>query len=161
MRTPVDALWSGEYKQAVNTFRIVVLSDQHIDTSAEPRSWDRARAAFQAAIDEDADHVVLAGDTFDCATAMVRDAPRVRRYLRRLRLWHRDRLTIVPGNHDLFHTPHYGNVVAKFSRGAVPMLTTSVHETYGAFCDWVDDLIAWRDVLDRDNYDYYPHHKGR
>ena len=138
-------------------FRIAVLSDQHIDVEVEPESWDLARAAFRAALNEAADHVVLLGDTFDCATAMLRDAPKVRTYLKRLGLWHRDRLTIVPGNHDLFHTPHRGTGAEK-RRELLRVPRASRSANYGAFCDWVDDLIDWDDLLDADEA-RFPHRK--
>lgn len=53
--------------------RIAVLSDQHIDREHAPESWQLAKHAFKMAAALDVDHVVLCGDTFDCATAMLDD----------------------------------------------------------------------------------------
>lgn len=127
--------------------RVAVLSDQHIDTRFDPESWTLARAAFRAVDAARIDHLVLAGDTFDCSTAMRRDRARVRTFLRRLGLWHRDRLTIVPGNHDLFHTPHHGTPLAR-AREMVRIARRDAQLSFDIFCEWVDDLIAPRDRLD-------------
>jgi hypothetical protein len=89
----------------VSSLRIAVLSDLHVDTSIAPASWDLARCALKSAVRSGADHVVLAGDTFDCATAMLRDRAALQAYLVQLGLWHRDRLTVIVGNHDVHHTP--------------------------------------------------------
>jgi predicted phosphodiesterase len=140
------------------TFSIAVLSDQHIDIAVAPRSWELAQAAFRAARDAKVDHVVLAGDTFDCSTAMRRDAPVVSAYLHRLGLWRRDRLTIVPGNHDIFHTPHHGTL-AQRAVEAAGAFRGDAQSSYDTFCEWVDELIAWEDVLDPDQDDFFPHHK--
>lgn len=82
--------------------KIAVVSDNHIDIEVEPDSWELAKAAFKKVAAANVDHVVIAGDLFDCATAMHRDRDQVERFLSRLGLWHRDRLSIVVGNHDIF-----------------------------------------------------------
>jgi len=126
-------------------FSIGVLSDLHVDL-AEPRSWDLARAAFRAVAAAKVDHVVVAGDLFDSASAMQDGRDVVEKYLRRLNLWSRDRLTIVPGNHDLFHTPHR----ARGRRKAMILakaLWGDLQERYDEFCDWIDELAYQEDVL--------------
>ena len=75
--------------------RIAVLSDLHIDRDVDARSWDLARTAVAAALAQQPDHVVIAGDVFDRARAQDADRTTVKRHLARLGLWHRDRLTIV------------------------------------------------------------------
>jgi DNA repair exonuclease SbcCD nuclease subunit len=65
---------------------IAVLSDNHIDTEVEPDSWKLAQEVFKQVAAAKVDHVVIAGDLFDCATAMERDRERVERTLRRLGL---------------------------------------------------------------------------
>ena len=133
------------------TLRIAVLSDQHIDTVASPSSWELARAAFAAAVRAKADHVVLAGDTFDCATAMRRDREVVARELRRLGLWRRDRLTILPGNHDMFHTPHHGTRAEKAVELARNALSFDARgpvrgpENERAFDEWTRPLSSAAD----------------
>ena len=94
-----------------SSLRLAILSDQHIHATASPDSWELAKRALRPAAKYD--HVVLAGDTFDSAVAMLHDREIVERYLRELGLWHRDRLTIVVGNHDMFHTPHHGSKSSK------------------------------------------------
>jgi Icc-related predicted phosphoesterase len=127
--------------------RLAVLSDLHIDAAASPASLDAAEAAFRRAIEVRADHVVVAGDLFDSAGAMLRDRPAVERLLRRLGLWTRDRLTVVPGNHDVFHTPHRGTLPRKaieFPRALVP----SVRERAEALGTWLAPLALEGDQLD-------------
>jgi 3',5'-cyclic AMP phosphodiesterase CpdA len=70
-------------------FRLAVLSDLHLDAKVSPDSWALAQRAFAAVGRAKVDHVVIAGDLFDCATAMLRDHPLVRQRLRKLGLWHR------------------------------------------------------------------------
>jgi predicted phosphodiesterase len=139
----------------VGTFKIAVLSDQHIDTVESPESWELAKLAFRTAAEASVDHVVLAGDTFDSAKAMRRDGEKVRRYLKRLGLWHRDRLTVVPGNHDIFHLPHRSSQL----QGVLRMMRGDAQANYAAFCAWVDELLDWDDLLDPDEEDFFPHHK--
>lgn len=126
--------------------RIAVLSDLHLDTVVEPASWDLSRAALKAAASSGADHVILAGDTFDCATAMLRDREKLQRQITSLGLWHRDRLTIVVGNHDVHHTPHRGS---RLDRGRelarIPSADTSA--LLGTFSEWANLLSAPGDRL--------------
>lgn len=122
------------------SFRLAVLSDLHIDCEADDESWELAKEAFAAVARQKPDHVVIAGDLFDCASAMRRDRQHVERRLRRLGLWHRDRLSIVIGNHDILHTPHRGS---KLHRAAELLLVAShdAQDSYAAFCDWAADLV--------------------
>jgi 3',5'-cyclic AMP phosphodiesterase CpdA len=105
---------------------------------------------FKAATAANVDHVVLAGDTFDCATAMQRDRDRLEKYLRKLGLWHRDRLTVVVGNHDIFHTPHRGSIPARLIEWA-NIATVAGQENYDEFSEWVSDLSGDEDALDEDD----------
>lgn len=132
--------------------QIAVLSDQHIHRSASPASWALAQRAFRAAARYD--HVVLAGDTFDSATAFENDHEAVRDYLAKLRLWRRDRLTVVPGNHDLFHTPHHGSLPARLTEYAKTALSfdakglvrdATVERDFDA---WARELTTAADRLD-------------
>lgn len=123
------------------TFKIAALSDLHIDTERAPASWELARRALAAAKDEQVDHVVIAGDLFDCATAMKRDRAVVKRELKRLGLWHRDLLTIVFGNHDIFHTAHHGTRLQQ-AREVTRAAGRSAQKNMDLFSDWVDDLVG-------------------
>lgn len=132
--------------------RLAVLSDQHIHTTASSASWELAKRAFCAAAR--CDHVVLAGDTFDSATAFTIDHGRVRDELTRLGLWHRDRLTVVVGNHDLFHTPHHGTKASRaveLARNALSFDARGLVRDPAverAFDDWVGDLVGHADRVD-------------
>lgn len=134
------------------TLRIAVLSDQHIHCAASSPSWALAQRAFGAAAEFD--HVVLAGDTFDSATAFENDRDRVRDHLARLRLWRRDRLTVVPGNHDLFHTPHHGSLPARLAEYARAALSFDARglvrdpAVERAFDAWARELTTAADRLD-------------
>jgi predicted phosphodiesterase len=133
------------------TLRIAVLSDQHIHRAAQPASWELAQRAFRIAARYD--HIVLAGDTFDSATAFENDHERVRDHLVKRGLWHRDRMTVVPGNHDFFHTPHRGTKASKaaeFGRKALsPTRRALVREPIieRAFDAWAGALTTPADRL--------------
>lgn len=135
------------------TIRIAVLSDHHIDTAVDDDNWDLARTVFKAVVAKKPDHVVIAGDLFDCSTAMLRDRDRVEKYLRRLGLWHRDRLTIVVGNHDIFHTPHRGGRAHKLGEYA-KAAGRRAGRMYAEFGAWVSDLVNADDCLAKN--DLYP-----
>ena len=121
------------------TLRIAVLTDQHIDTVANKKSWSRAQRAFRIAADAQPDHVVIAGDLFDCSTAMRRDHPKVERALRDVGLWDAEKLTIIPGNHDIFHTPHHGSLEDRLLEWTRISLEDA-SEMYDEFCRWVSPL---------------------
>lgn len=126
-------------------FTLAVLSDLHVDRTVAPHSWTLAKRAFEAAAG--CDHLVLAGDVFDCATAMRRDADALKRSLVQRGLWHRDRLSIVVGNHDIFHTAHHGSYLqraAELAR-AVGQGAQADYEHFGA---WAGQLLAPEDRLD-------------
>lgn len=132
--------------------RIAVLSDQHIHRAAAPASWELAQQAFRAAAKYD--HVVLAGDTFDSPAAFANDHERVREHLAELGLWRRDRLTVVVGNHDLFHTPHRGTITGRAKEFARNLLSFDAkglvrdRDVEGAFDAWAGELTAAADRLD-------------
>jgi DNA repair exonuclease SbcCD nuclease subunit len=137
--------------------RIAVLSDQHIDCESEPASWSLAQRAFKAAVKSKADHVVLAGDTFDCATAMVRDHERVEKYLRKLGLWQPDRLSVIVGNHDIFHTPHRGSWGHRLAEASKVALVAG-QGNYETFCGWAGDVV-WKEDLLSEEEDLFPYVK--
>ena len=117
--------------------RVAVLSDLHIHRHIDEGSWELAGSAFLVA--SKYDHVVIAGDLFDSASAFERDGDAVRRRLKRLGLWAPDRLTITVGNHDIFHTSHRGPP-AERAMEVVQALGTDANATY-------EDLVARPTVL--------------
>jgi predicted phosphodiesterase len=134
--------------------RFALLSDLHVWRAAEPDSWALALQALDAAANAGVDHVILAGDVFDCATAFEEDSSRLRAELVRRRLWSSRRLTIVVGNHDIFHTPHHGGTLRKLREYArIP--GADAQGNYDAFCEWAGDLVSARDRLDDDD-DLFP-----
>ena len=131
-----DNRWEG----GMTPLRIALLSDQHIDSVTNPKSWRLARAAFRAAANEGVDHIVIAGDLFDCSTAMYRDRALVEEELRALSLWDAKKLTIIVGNHDIFHTPHHGTIEERLLEWTRISLEDA-GEMHEAFCSWVKPLI--------------------
>lgn len=122
------------------TFRLAVLSDLHLDRQADCDSWDLAKSAFAAVQRAKPDHIVIAGDLFDCSSAMIRDRDRVKQRLRRDGLWHRDRLSIVVGNHDIFHTPHRGSAWHR-AKELLHARSQDANENYEAFAEWSGTLV--------------------
>jgi predicted phosphodiesterase len=123
-------------------YRIGVISDLHLDKRTEPGSWDTTEAAFRAAAR--ADHVVVAGDTFDTATAMRRDRGAVERLLRGLGLWHPDRLTFVAGNHDIFAVGHRGDGGHRVL-DALRTLGAKGQDSLEEFSEWIGELVPRKD----------------
>lgn len=123
-------------------YRIGVISDLHLDKRTEPGSWDVAEAAFRAAAR--ADHVVVAGDTFDTGTAMRRDRGAVERLLRALGLWHPDRLTFVAGNHDIFDVGHRGDGSHRVL-DALRTLRAKGQAGLSEFSEWIGELVPRQD----------------
>jgi len=137
-----------------HVLHLAVLSDQHLDSKTAPASWELAKKAFRAVVSAKVDHAIVDGDLFDSSSAMLRDHTKVQRYLKRLGLWHRDRLTIVVGNHDIFHTPHRGT----WRQRAAEFLKTATEDaqaSYEAFTDWAGQLVHPGDRLAGED-DLYP-----
>ncbi len=125
---------------------LAVLSDLHVDLKDHPASWDLAKRAFALAAKTKADHVVICGDIFDGASVMVRDREKVSQALRKLGLWHRDRLSIVIGNHDVFHLAGRSSEWGKVRR-VLKALGRRAQRHYEMFCHWIDDLLDADDLL--------------
>jgi predicted phosphodiesterase len=123
-------------------FKIAVISDLHLDRTAEPLSWQLAEAAFRSAAR--ADHVIVAGDLFDSASAMKRDRPAVEKLLRGVGLWHPERLTVVVGNHDVYEFGHRGGRGHRFLE-AVRAFRGDGQANLETYSDWVGELVPCRD----------------
>ena len=135
--------------------RIAVLSDLHIWRRGQRSSWALAGRTFDAVVQAKPDHVIIVGDLFDCASAQMEDGDVVRRRLVRAGLWHKDRLSIVSGNHDIFHTPHRGSALQRLAEFALAT-TADANDNYEAFCDWAGDLVGGEQRL---NDGPFPFHK--
>lgn len=125
------------------SFRLAVLSDLHIDRDADRDSWELAKEAFAAVARYKPDHTAIVGDLFDSASALERDCERVKRRLRRDGLWHRDRLSVIVGNHDIFHTPHRGSPWHR-AREVARVAAADAQEAYELFTGWIADLVPRR-----------------
>ena len=139
---------------AQKPIKLAVISNQHIDTDTEPASWELAKEVYKAVAATKPDHVVIAGDIFDCASAMERDREKVSRYLRKLSLWERDRMTVVVGNHDIFHVAGRGGLahqVAEFAKAT----GSDAQDHYDTFCKWAGEVADADDRLDDDD-DLFP-----
>lgn len=80
------------------SYRLAHLSDFHFADLDD--DFDRGCALVEDAIEQDADHLVVTGDIVDAGQMAV-----VRGFIRYLkgRAWAGpDRLTVIPGNHDIF-----------------------------------------------------------
>jgi DNA repair exonuclease SbcCD nuclease subunit len=78
--------------------RLAHLSDVHYDGS--PRGLELLDRALGAADDKGADHLLLAGDLIDFADRRLLEE--LTAVLRASRWWDPARLTVLPGNHDLY-----------------------------------------------------------
>ena len=84
--------------------KIAHLSDIHLGIDDD----DHARVEWLLgdALDRGAEHVVIAGDVLDHGN--LEDLRQFKANLRGLDLWHPERLTVVPGNHDIIGaSPHH------------------------------------------------------
>lgn len=116
--------------------RLAVLSDVHLDRTEAPASADRLIALLDRAASIEADHVVIAGDLFDSAGALDDDGPWLRRELRARGLWDAERLTIVPGNHDVHAGGHHRKL-----DGVVSILDDGNDAHRERFTAWVAPLF--------------------
>lgn len=124
--------------------RIAFVSDQHIDSRNDPDSWWRARACYERVARDRPDHLVLLGDTFDSCAAFRRDHARVQFTLERLGFWRRDRLSVVPGNHDVYRLGHHASLARTLFDVARDALVTPFDER-AAFGAWAEQLLAAED----------------
>jgi len=128
----------------------------HVDTEADEGSWRLAQRAFRAADKAKVDHVVVAGDLFDSASRMERDRDRVRAFLKRLGMWQPDRLSVVPGNHDVYHVSHRRDRLGSLIEMS-NSLEADAQEHFDSFCEWVGPLVRREERLDGDQV--YPFRK--
>ena len=136
--------------------RIAVLSDLHIWSSVDEDSLDNALEAFDAAVATKPDHVVIAGDTFDCSTAFDEDSGRVRSALKKRGLWKPEKLSIVVGNHDIFHSPHRGSLIDRGLEWS-NVRKGDAQGSYETFCEWAGALVPKKSRLSTD--DIFPFEK--
>ncbi len=84
--------------------RLAHFSDLHVGIDDDDVA--RFEWLFADALERGADHIVIAGDVLDHGN--LEDLRPLKAALRRVGLWHPDRLTVVPGNHDIIGaSPHH------------------------------------------------------
>lgn len=126
------------------TFRVGIISDQHIDR-IHPESWEMAKAIYEEVARLKIDHVINNGDIFDSSEAMRRDQEAVTSYLKRLGLWHRDRSTLVPGNHDITNFPTYEPIAISSMMSIRRPISRSARKK---FYDWAGELLDGDSITD-------------
>lgn len=128
--------------------RIAHFSDPHINLKFHPQHLPRLRRAIEHALERmNADHIVITGDL--TSNADIRDLRTIRRLFESLGILSPNKLTIVPGNHDIFGGPHlaedvlvfpkhcrqtdYAEVVAIFQETFAELFTSTITATGAAY----------------------------
>ena len=110
--TPCD---SPSADQSCGTpFRIAHLSDPHLSRQYYREHLKSLKILLRAILEEGIDHVVISGDIV--STADPDDYFLAREVFNRAGLLDSRRLTLVPGNHDVFGGPHRAADVLSFPR---------------------------------------------
>jgi hypothetical protein len=71
---------------------------------------------------------------------VARAGEELRRHLRRLGLWHPDRLTLIVGDHDIFHTPYRGSALERATELALAFKADALND-HRAFCELASELV--------------------
>jgi len=97
-----------------STYQIAHISDPHISRQFYREHIKSFKMLLRTIVEEGADHIVISGDIV--STAEKEDFVLAREILSNLDLLHSNRLTVVPGNHDIFGGPHRALDVLSFPR---------------------------------------------
>ena len=93
--------------------KIAHLSDPHVNLKYHPEHLPRLEAVLRDALEvQQADHIVITGDL--TSNADRRDFVALLDLFERLEILDTSRLTVVPGNHDIFGGPHLAEDVLDF-----------------------------------------------
>ena len=93
-------------------FQIAHISDPHLSRQYYRENIKSFKMLLRSILDEGADHVIISGDIV--STADEDDYYLAREILSGNRLLDSSRLTIVPGNHDIFGGPHRAADILSF-----------------------------------------------
>lgn len=97
-----------------SSFTIAHLSDPHLSRQYYPEHIKSFKILLRTILDQGCDHIVLTGDIV--STADPDDYYLARKILTTFGLMDSKKLTIVPGNHDVFGGPHRAVDVLSFPR---------------------------------------------
>jgi 3',5'-cyclic AMP phosphodiesterase CpdA len=92
--------------------RIAHLSDPHINLKYHPQHLPRLRRTLEDALQKGAEHIVISGDI--TSNADIRDLKTARRLFESLGILKSSKLTVVPGNHDIYGGPQIADDVLSF-----------------------------------------------
>lgn len=93
-------------------YRLAHISDPHISRQYYREHIKSLKLLLRSLVDDGVDHIVITGDIV--STGNEDDYYLAREIFSKLDLLHADRLTVVPGNHDIFGGPHRAVDVLSF-----------------------------------------------
>jgi Icc protein len=93
-------------------YRLVHISDPHLSYRYYPEHLASFRLLLKAIVEHGCDHLLITGDIV--STADPADFLLAREILSQFDLLHSSKLTVVPGNHDIFGGPHRAIDVLSF-----------------------------------------------
>lgn len=94
------------------SFSLAHISDLHLSRDFHREHFKSLRRLLHAVLREGCDHLVITGDIV--STGEIKDFSWARRILERYQFLTGNRLTVVPGNHDIFGGPHRAEDVLSF-----------------------------------------------
>ena len=114
MRGSPPEVFNGPPDTPRRSFVIAHLSDPHLSRQYYPEHIKSFKTLLRAILNDGCDHLVITGDIV--STADPDDYYLAREILKSYELMDGRRLTIVPGNHDVFGGPHRAVDVLSFPR---------------------------------------------
>ncbi|HWF44383.1 MAG TPA: metallophosphoesterase [Candidatus Kapabacteria bacterium] len=130
--------------------RIAHFSDPHINLKYHPQHLLRLRRALEDAIGrQSADHIVITGDLTSNGNA--RDLRAIRRLFESLGILSSSKLTVVPGNHDIYGGPHLAEELLNFPDRCK---RCDYNEKLAIFQDTFAELFAGAIVEDGSGYPF-------
>jgi 3',5'-cyclic AMP phosphodiesterase CpdA len=111
-----------------NMFQIAHISDPHLSRQYYRENIKSFKMLLRAILNEGADHIIISGDIV--STADEDDYYLAREILSSNQLLDSSRLTIVPGNHDIFGGPHRAADILSFPQNIRSVDYTRHHELF-------------------------------
>lgn len=119
-----------------SSFTIAHIADPHINMRLFPQRLEHLRNLISAALKDGVSHIVISGDIASVPDVNYWKAVRV--MFKELGVYHRDKLSLVVGNHDVFGGPHSAFELIRFQRTCA---ATDVRQNIRAFVEVFAELF--------------------
>jgi Icc protein len=124
------------------TMKLAHISDIHLDSETNPHCLLELDTLIKKILDHGFDHLVMTGDIVDVVN--FEDLWRLRDILARHQILSWERITIIPGNHDIFGKYEFNGVLGLRATAmrALESQGISYHKKLSEFCEIFRETIT-------------------